>query len=83
MMCIQVPSTRYMNTLGTNAGQNKYRITGMSTLEEITEQSDDWYNFEGKGGMVFNITISEQGQLNNLLRDCADEIFDLVDMSNY
>ena len=72
-----------MNTLGTNAGQNKYRITGMSTLEEITEQSDDWYNFEGKGGMVFNITISEQGQLNNLLRDCADEIFDLVDMSNY
>lgn len=55
----------------------------MTTLEEITEDSDDWYNFEGKGGMVFNITISEQSQLNNLLRDCADEIFDLVDMSNY
>lgn len=55
----------------------------MSTLEEITEQSDDWYNFEANGGMVFNITISEQSQLNNLLRDCADEIFDLVDMSNY
>ena len=72
-----------MNTLGTNVGQNKYRITGMLTLEEITEQSEDWYNFEAKGGMVFNITISEQSQLNNLLRDCADEIFDLVDMSNY
>ena len=72
-----------MNTLGTNVGQNKYRITGMSTLEEITEQSDDWENFEANGGMVFNITISEQSQLNNLLRDCAEEIFDLVDMSNY
>ena len=72
-----------MNTLGTTAGQNKYRITGMTTLEEITEQSDDWNYFDANGGMVFNITLSEQSQLNNLLRDCADEIFDLVDMSYY
>lgn len=72
-----------MNMLGTNAGQNKYRITGMSTLEEITDPSDDWYNFEANGGMIFTMTISDQSQFNNLLRACADEIFDLVDMSSY
>ena len=33
--------------------------------------------------MVFNITVSELSQLDNLIRDCAEEIFDLVDMSNY
>lgn len=72
-----------MDPLGTNVGQNKYRITGMSTLDEITEQSDDWYNFEANGGMVFIITIADQSQFNDLLRDCAEEIFDLVDMSSY
>lgn len=83
MLCIQEPTTRYMNTLGSNEGQNKYRITGRFTLEEITEQSEDWENFEAKGGMVFNISVSELSQLDRLLSDCAEEIFDLVDMSNY
>lgn len=83
MICIQEPSTRYFNTLGSNVGQNKYRITGRSTLEEITEQSEDWNYFDGNGGMVFNINISDLSHLDNLLRDCAEEIFDLVDMSNY
>ena len=72
-----------MNTLGSNEGQNKYRISGILTLEEISEQSEDWENFEAKGGMVFNITVSELSQLVRLLSDCAEEIFDLVDMSNY
>lgn len=83
MICIQEPSTRYINTLGSNEGQNKYRITGRLTLEEISEQSEDWENFDAKGGKVFNITISELSQLDNLLRDCAEETIDLVDMSNY
>lgn len=82
MICIQEPSTRYMNTLGSNEGQNKYRITGRLTLEEISEQSEDWNHFDGNGGMVFNITGSELSQLDRLLSDCAEEIFDLVDMSN-
>ena len=82
MICIQEPSTRYMNTLGSNEGQNKYRITGRLTLEEISEQSEDWNYFDGHGGMVFNITVSELSQLDRLLSDCAEEIFDLVDMSN-
>lgn len=72
-----------MNTLGSNEGQNKYRITGRITLEEISEQSEDWNYFDSNGGMVFNITISELSQLDRLLRDCAEEIFDLVDMGNY
>ena len=72
-----------MNTLGSNEGQNKYRITGRLTLEEISEQSEDWENFDAKGGKVFNITGSELSQLDNLLRDCAEETIDLVDMSNY
>lgn len=72
-----------MNTLGSNEGQNKYRITGRITLEEISEQSEDWNYFDGHGGIVFNITISELSQLERLLRDCAEEIFDLVDMSNH
>ena len=55
----------------------------MSTLEEITDQSEDWNYFDGNGGMVFNINISDLSHLDNLLRDCAEEIFDLVDMSNY
>lgn len=83
MICIQEPSTRFMNTLGSNEGQNKYRITGRTTLEEISEQSEDWNYFDGNGGMVFNITISELSQLDNLIRDCAEETIDLVDMSNY
>lgn len=81
MICIQEPSTRYMNTLGSTEGQNKYRITGRTTLEEISEQSEDWNYFDGNGGLVFNISISELSQLDNLIRDCAEEIFDLVDMS--
>ena len=72
-----------MNALGSNEGQNKYRISGRVTLEEITEQSDDWNYFDGNGGMVFNIDISDLSHLESLLRDCAEEIFDLVDMSNY
>ena len=83
MLCIQEPTTRYIKTFGSNEGQNKYRITGRFTLEEITEQSEDWENFKAKGGMVFNITVSELSQLDNLLRDCAEETIDLVDMSNY
>lgn len=83
MICVQEPSTRYMNTLGSNEGKNKYRITGRITLEEISKQSEDWNYFDGNGGMVFNITISELSQLDRLLRDCSEEIFDLVDMSNH
>lgn len=71
-----------MNALGSNEGQNKYRIAGIATLEEISEQSDDWNYFDGNGGMVFNITVSELNQLVRLLSDCAEEILDLVDMSN-
>ena len=71
-----------MNILGSNEGQNKYRITGRVTLEEISEQSDDWNYFDGNGGMVFNITVPEFSQLERLLRDCAEELIDLVDMSN-
>lgn len=82
MLCIQEPFTCYMNTLGSNEGQNKYRIAGRFTLEEISEQSEDWNYFDGNGGMVFNISVSELSQLDRLLRDCAEEIFDLVDMSN-
>lgn len=83
MICVQEPSTRYMNTLGSNEGQNKYRITGRITLEEISKQSEDWNYFDGHGGMVFNISISELSQLDRLLRECSGEIFDLVDMSNH
>lgn len=72
-----------MNTLGSNEGQNKYRITGRLTLEEISEQSEDWNYFDGNGGLVFNITGSELSQLDNLIHNCAEEIIDLVDMSNY
>ena len=72
-----------MNTLGSNEGQNKYRITGRVTLEEISEQSEDWNYFDGNGGMVFNITVAELSQLDRLFSDCAEEIFDLADMSIY